>query len=151
MIESGIMGLMGIGGALGLSALGTGLGVGAAGQSVVGAWKRAYMQNKPANFMLLAFTGFPLSQTFYGLILMNTIVASLQALSPGAILGIGVFGGMAIGVSAWFQGVIGAGAADAYAETGKGFTNYVLVLGVIESVALLVMVFLMTTIGSLTA
>ena len=56
---------------------------------------------------------------------------------------------MAIGVSAWFQGVIGAGAADAYAETGKGFTNYVLVLGVIESVALLVMVFLMTTIGSL--
>ncbi|HHU75402.1 MAG TPA: V-type ATP synthase subunit K [Firmicutes bacterium] len=149
MIENGILGLMGIGGALGLSALGTGLGVGAAGQSVVGAWKRAYMQNKPANFMLLAFTGFPLSQTFYGLILMNTIVASLQALSPGAVMGIGVFGGMAIGVSAWFQGVIGAGAADAYAETGKGFTNYVLVLGVIESVALLVMVFLMTTIGSL--
>ena len=151
MIENGILGLMGIGGALGLSALGTGLGVGAAGQSVVGAWKRAYMQNKPANFMLLAFTGFPLSQTFYGLILMNTIVASLQALSTGAVLGIGVFGGMAIGTSAWFQGVIGAGAADAYAETGKGFTNYVLVLGVIESVALLVMVFLMTTIGSLAA
>ncbi len=151
MIENGILGLMGIGGALGLSALGTGLGVGAAGQSVVGAWKRAYMQNKPANFMLLAFTGFPLSQTFYGLILMNTIVASLQALSTGAVLGIGVFGGMAIGTSAWFQGVIGAGAADAYAETGKGFTNYVLVLGVIESVALLVMVFLMTTIGTLAA
>ena len=58
---------------------------------------------------------------------------------------------MAIGVSAWFQGVIGAGAANAYAETGKGFVNYIMVIGVIESVALLVMVFLMTTIGTLTA
>jgi len=151
MIENGLLGLMGIGGALGLSALGTGLGVGAAGQAVVGAWKRAFMQNKPANFMLLAFTGFPLSQTFYGLILMNSIVASLGALDSGAVLGIGVFGGLAIGMSAWMQGVAGAGAADAYAETGKGFTNYVLVLGVIESIALLVMVFLMTIIGSLTA
>lgn len=151
MIESGILGLMGIGGALGFSALGTSLGVGASGAAVVGAWKRAYMQNKPANFMLLAFAGFPLSQTFYGLILMNTIVASLQALSPGAVLGIGVFGGMAIGASAWMQGMAGAGAADAYAETGKGFVNYIMVIGVIESVALLVMVFLMTTIGSLAA
>lgn len=149
MIEQGLLGLMGIGGALGLSALGTALGVGAAGQAVVGAWKKAFMQNKPANFMLLAFTGFPLSQTFYGLILMNSIVASLQSLDSGAVLGIGVFGGMAMGVSAWFQGVCGAAAADAYAETGKGFTNYVMVLGVIESVALLVMVFLMMTVGSL--
>ena len=141
MIEQGLLGLMGIGGALGLSALGTGLGVGAAGQAVVGAWKRAYMQNKTANFMLLAFAGFPLSQTFYGLILMNTIVASIGALDSGAVLG----------MSAWMQGVAGAGAADAYAETGKGFVNYIMVIGVIESVALLVMVFLMTTIGTLTA
>ena len=59
MMDTGILGLMGIGGALGFSALGTSLGVGAAGAAVVGAWKRAYMQNKPANFMLLAFAGSP--------------------------------------------------------------------------------------------
>jgi len=148
MVEYGY-GLMGIGAALAISAVGTGLGVWAAGTAVVGAWKRAFLQNKPPSFMLLAFTGFPLSQTFYGLILMNTLVASAHLLENGAILGIGVFGGMAIGASAWGQGVIGAGAADAYAETGKGFTNYVLVIGVIESVALLVMVFMMTIIGTL--
>lgn len=148
MIEYG---LMGIGAAMALSAVGTGLGIGAAGQAVVGAWKRSFMQNKPASFMLLAFTGFPLSQTFYGLILMNTIVASMQSLDSGAILGIGVFGGLAIGMSAWMQGVAGASAVDAYGETGKGFTNYVLVLGVIESVALLAMVFLMTIINTLAA
>lgn len=142
-------GLMGIAAALAISAVGSSLGIGAAGQAVIGAWKKAFMQNKPASFMLLAFTGFPLSQTFYGLILMNTIVASAHLLESGVILGIGIFGGLAIGASAYFQGVAGAGAVDAFAETGKGFTNYVLVLGVIESVALLAMVFLMTMINTM--
>ncbi len=142
-------GFMGIGGALALAAFGSALGIGAAGQAVIGAWKRAFMQNKPASFILLAFTGFPLSQTFYGLILMNSIVASAHLLDSGTILGIGVFGGLAMGASAYAQGKAGAGAVDAYGETGKGFTNYVLVLGVIESVALLAMVFLMTIINTI--
>ncbi len=142
-------GLMGIGAALALAAFGSALGIGAAGQAVIGAWKRAFMQNKPASFMLLAFTGFPLSQTFYGLILMNSIVASVHLLESGVILGIGIFGGLAMGASAYAQGMAGAGAVDAYGETGKGFTNYVLVLGVIESVALLAMVFLMTIINTI--
>jgi V/A-type H+-transporting ATPase subunit K len=58
----------------------------------------------------------------------------------------GLMGGLAMGVSAWMQGKAGANAADAYAETGKGFGNYIMVLGVIETVALFVMVFLITTI-----
>lgn len=142
-------GLIGIGAAFALAAFGSALGTGVAAQSAVGAWKRAYMQNKPASFLLVAFTGFPLSQTFYGLILMNTIVASLNTLESGAVLGIGVFGGMAIGASAYLQGVAAASACDAFGETGKGFANYVLVLGIIESVALLAMVFLMNTIGAI--
>jgi V/A-type H+/Na+-transporting ATPase subunit K len=143
-------GLIGIGASFAIAAFGSALGTGVAAQSAVGAWKRAYMQNKPASFLLVAFTGFPLSQTFYGLILMNTIVASMNNLASGAILGIGVFGGMAIGASAYLQGVAAASACDAFGETGKGFANYVLVLGIIESVALLAMVFLMNTIGAIT-
>lgn len=142
-------GLSGIGGAFALAAFGSALGAGVAGQAVVGAWKRAYMQNKQPSFLLMAFPGFPLSQTFYGLILMNTIVANLNELESGAILGIGVFGGMAMGASAYLQGAAAAAAANAYGETGKGFTNYVLVLGIIESVALLAMVFLMNTISAI--
>ncbi len=143
------LGLIGIGAAFALAAFGSALGTGAAAQAAVGAWKRAYMQNKPASFLLVAFTGFPLSQTFYGLILMNTIVASVNDLESGAILGIGVFGGMAIGASAYLQGKAAASACDAFGETGKGFANYVLVLGIIESVALLAMVFLMNTISAI--
>jgi len=57
--------------------------------------------------------------------------------------GTGILGGFAMGISAWMQGKAGAAAADALAETGKGFTNYLIVLGIIETVALFVMVFLL--------
>ena len=50
--------------------------------------------------------------------------------------------------SAFLQGKAGAKAADALAETGKGFGNYLMVIGVIETVALFVMVFSMTAIPS---
>ena len=144
-------GLIGIGAAFALSACGSALGTGASAQAAVGAWKRAYMQNKPIPFLLAALTGFPLSQSFYGLILMNTIVQNLAVLNSGTIMGVGIFGGLAIGASALAQGRAAASACNAYAETGKGFAQYVLVLGIVESTALLAMVFLMTMIGAITA
>ncbi|MBA7649646.1 hypothetical protein ES703_57443 [subsurface metagenome] len=52
-----------------------------------------------------------------------------------------------MGFSAWLQGKAGACASDALAETGKGFGNYIMVLGLIETVALFVMVFLMGALG----
>jgi V/A-type H+-transporting ATPase subunit K len=62
-------------------------------------------------------------------------------------LGVGVLGGIAIGFSAWLQGKAGACASDALAETGKGFGNYIMVLGLLETVALFVMVFMMGVVG----
>ena len=55
----------------------------------------------------------------------------------------GIFGGFAIGTSAFLQGKAAAGACDAQSETGKGTANYILALGIIESVAILVLAFLM--------
>ena len=43
-----------------------------------------------------------------------------------------------------WQGKAGARASDALGETGKGFGNYIMVIGVVETVALFVMVFTMT-------
>ena len=54
---------------------------------------------------------------------------------------IGTLAGVAIGLSAWIQGKIGAKAADALGETGKGFANYLMAIGIIETVAIFVMVF----------
>ena len=139
------IGLIAVGAAISLAAVGSALGTGAAGMSAVGAWKKCFIQNKPAPFLLLAFVGAPLTQTIYGYILMNTLSESA---TPDMIkLGAGIFGGLAIGFSAWQQGKAAAAAADAFVETGKGFTNYLMVLGIIETVALFVMVFLMILVG----
>lgn len=136
-------GLLGIGAALALAACGSAIGAGSAGMAAVGAWKKCFAQNKPAPFTLIAFVGAPLTQTIYGYILMNTLMQAAADNSPWLILGAGVFGGLAMGFSAAFQGKAGAAASDALAETGKGFGNYIMVLGLVETVALFVMVFLM--------
>ncbi|MFH1310014.1 MAG: V-type ATP synthase subunit K, partial [Candidatus Omnitrophota bacterium] len=130
---------------LSLAAIGSALGTGIAGMSAIGAWKRAFMQNKMAPFILIAFVGAPLSQTIYGMILRNAIQsANLDPSSYSFQMVLGAAAGLAMGCSAWMQGKAGASAADALAETGKGFGNYIMVLGVIETVALFVMVFIMT-------
>ena len=140
------MGLMGIAAAFALAAAGSAIGIGKAGMSAIGAWKKCYAQNKPAPFLLLTFVGAPFTQTIYGMILMNALKGAANA-DPGLILGAGLFGGIGIGMSAWFQGAAAAAAADAQVSTGKGFSNYLIVLGLIESVALVVMVFVMGIVG----
>ncbi|RKX69793.1 MAG: V-type ATP synthase subunit K [Spirochaetes bacterium] len=135
------IGLIGPAAALGLAAIGSALGTGAAGQASIGAWKKCFAANKPAPFMLVAFTGAPLTQTIYGFLLMLFISGSDK--DPLTLLSAGIFGGMAMGFSALMQGKAAAGAADALADTGKGTANYLMVIGVIETVALFVMVFLL--------
>ena len=135
------IGLIGPAAALGLAAIGSALGTGAAGQASMGAWKKCFAANKPAPFMLVAFTGAPLTQTIYGFLLMLFISGSEK--DPLTLLSAGVFGGLAMGFSALMQGKAAAGAADALADTGKGTANYFMVIGIIETVALFVMVFLL--------
>jgi V/A-type H+-transporting ATPase subunit K len=144
-------GLIGLAAFMALSAVGSGIGVGVAGSSAIGAWKKCYIQNRPAPFLLFAFVGAPMTQTIYGLILMNQFSGAVGVIDSSIILGAGIFGGFAMGMSAWFQGVAGAAASDAFAETGKGFANYILVVGLVETVALFVMVFLMLLLNNMTA
>ncbi len=138
---------LGLGAVLALSALGSALGTGVAGMAAVGAWKKAFAQNKAASFMLVAFVGAPLTQTIYGMILMNRMAE--LAVKGNYLWGVGVFCGAAMGLSAFMQGKAGAVASDAMGETGKGFGNYIVVLGIIETVALFVMAFAMGLLGKL--
>lgn len=130
---------------LGLAAVGSGCGTGIAGMSAIGAWKKNFSQNKPASFMLVVFTAAPLTQTVYGMIVMQQMLA---VVNKGLYLwGVGAFAGLAIGVSAYWQGKCAAVACDAMGETGKGFGNYLVVLGMAETVALLVMAFTLMLLG----
>ncbi len=125
------------------AAMGSAAGTGMAGMAAVVAWKKCYAQKKMAPFMLVAFVGAPLTQTIYGMIVMGKILKAAEAgaMYHNLLLG-GLAAGIAIGLSALMQGRAGAGASDALAETGKGFVNYLMALGVIETVALFVMVFI---------
>lgn len=147
------MGLAGAVAALSFSAIGSALGTGFAAASAIGAWKKSYAQNKPAPFILLSYVGAPLTQTLYGMILMFAMQAAVtsRAVIPGsgiAMLILGVVAGIAIGASALFQGRAGAAAADAHGETGQGLANNMAALGVVETVAIFVMVFSYIVINS---
>ena len=158
-MDASVIGMAAAGAALGISAAGSALGTGFAGMAAIGAWKKCYATDKPAPFTLIVFAGAPLTQTIYGFILMQTIVKTAQAMSAASmgsaeftfLLLAGLFGGLGIGTSAAMQGKAAAGASDALAETGKGFANYLMVVGVVETVALFTMVFLMMSLDKMAA
>ncbi|MFA5005760.1 MAG: V-type ATP synthase subunit K [Candidatus Omnitrophota bacterium] len=130
---------------LGLAAAGSAFGTGQAGMAAIGAWKKNFAQNKPASFMLVVFVAAPLTQIVYGMIVMRQLI---EIANKGAYLwGVGAFSGLAIGLSALWQGKCAACACDAMGETDKGFGNYLIVLGMAETVALLVMAFTLMLLG----
>ncbi|MDR0669087.1 MAG: V-type ATP synthase subunit K [Treponema sp.] len=143
------LGLLGAGLVMGIAAVGSAIGIGIAGQAVIGAWKKCYIANKPAPMTLLAFGGAPLTQTFYGFILMMQMKTAALANTNNQwlYLGFGLASGLAMAFSAIAQGQAGAAGADAQGETGKGFTQYIAIVGICETVALFAMVLSMISLG----
>ena len=151
---------------LGLAGAGSALGTGFAASAAVGAWKKCYAAGKPAPFLLLSFVGAPITQTLYGMILMFIMLGKVEFIenAEGVLTGIkplvatgaglpvlvaGIFAGLAIGLSALFQGRAGAAACDAQGETGQGLTNYFGALGIVETVAIFTMVFTIIALGKI--
>ena len=137
---------IGIASSLGLAALGGAIGAYKVGSATIGAWKKCYALNKPAPFLLIAFAGQPLSNIIYGFITMGALAGS-TSLSPSQLLSTGIFAGVGIGGAAIAQCYCGACASEALAETGQGFGNYIMVIGICETIALFVMVFTMMFAG----
>lgn len=130
--------------AMAFSAVGSGLGCGLACNAAIGAWKKCYMQNKAAPFQLMVFGGAPLTQTFYGFVLQFFItqkIATATAANAFGIMLLGMLAGMAIGFGAYAQGRAAASSADAFAETGKGFANFLIAVGIVETVTVFAMAF----------
>ena len=129
--------------AIGLAAMGAAYGCGVACSAAIGAWKKCYSQNKPAPFQLLVFAGAPLSQVIDGMIIMFVILGKENVTHAAwmVYLFVGIVGGVAMGISSLWQGISGGAACDAFAENGKGFTNQLMALGIVETVAIFVMAF----------
>ena len=144
------LGQLGLALALGLAALGSSLGIGAAGRAAAGAWAKEAKAGKPLNFSYIILTGMPLSQTIYAFILMfvglkaRVYDADILAANAGALLSIGIAGGLAELFSAWMQGLIGAAACRAISEgEGKGLVFMIIAMGIVETVGLFGFVFLL--------
>ena len=136
-------GLLGTALVMGIAATGSAIGIGIAGQAAIGAWKKRYAQNKQAPFLLMVLAGAPLSQTIYAMVLMVLIKGKVaEAGAPCMMYALmGLFAGIGFLASALLQGKAGACAADAFGETDKGFANYLMILGIVETVALFTLVF----------
>jgi len=144
-------GQLALGLVLGMAATGSALGIGAAGKAAAGAWAKEGKAGRSLNFSYIILVGMPLSQTIYAFILMlvslspiivgNPQFASLHA---GTLLGIGIAGGLAELFSAWMQGLIGAAAVRCISESeGKGLAFLIMAMGIVETVGLFGMVFLL--------
>ena len=128
---------------VGLAAIGSAIGSCMAGATAIGAWKKCYQQGKAAPFLLIAMVGAPLSQTIYAMLLMVLSKQSIVENPQYALAHVcmGAFGGLVQMASAILQGKCAAGGCVAFAETGKGFANYLIVLGVVETCAIFALVF----------
>ncbi len=136
--------------AIGVAALGSAYGCGVACCSAVGAWKKCYAQNKPAPFQLVIFAGSPLSQVIYGMIVMFIIMSKIEA-HPGLwplFITVGLFVGLGQALVSIWQGIVGAAASDAFAESRKGFTNHIMAIGIVETVSIFVMAFAIVLLAS---
>lgn len=135
--------------ALGLGATGSALGIGLAGQAAAGAWAKEARAGRSLSFTYVILVGMPMSQTLYALIVMNNIrsVLSNEALTishAGLLLGIGLTTGLGEMFSAWMQGMIGAAGIRALSDGGgKGFAFIIIAMGVVETVGIFTMVFML--------
>ncbi len=143
------MGQLGAGLALGIAAIGSSLGIGAAGRAAAGAWSKEARAGVGLRFTYIILLGMPISQTLYAMIVMNKINETMKnpellAQSAGILLAVGIATGIAELFSAWMQGQIGAAGIRGMSESeGKGFAFLLIAMGVVETVGIFAMVFLL--------
>lgn len=134
---------------LGMAALGSSIGIGVAGQAAAGAWAKEARAGRNLSFAYIILVGMPISQTLYAMIVMvnmrsvyeNPEVAVADA---GLLMGVGLAVGMAEMLSAWMQGLIGAAGVRALCDgEGKGLAFIIIALGIVETVGIFAMVFLL--------
>lgn len=143
--------------ALGLAALGSSIGIGMAGQAAAGAWGKEGRAGRNLSFTYIILVGMPISQTLYAMIVMNNMRsvfnnAEIAVNDAGLLLGIGLATGLAEMLSAWMQGLIGAAGIRALSDSeGKGLAFIIIAMGIVETVGIFAMVFLLGMIPAVPA
>lgn len=125
--------------ALGLSAIGSSIGCGIGGMASHAIMSR--VEEGHGKFIIMSVM--PSSQIIYGFVLMYLMRDAVRegALAPISAIAIGLFSGLAIMVSAIYQGRAAATGIQASAKQPAVFGKCLVTLGIVESFALFAFVF----------
>lgn len=137
---------------LGLAGFGSAIGIGIAGQAAAGAWAKEARAGRNLSFTYIILVGMPISQTLYAMIVMIQMRTAFN--SPevtiaqcGLLMGIGLATGLAEALSAWMQGMVGAAGIRTLSDgEGKGLAFIIIAMGIVETVGIFAMVFLLLSI-----
>ena len=139
---------------LGMAGLGSAIGIGIAGQAAAGAWAKEARAGRNLSFTYIILVGMPISQTLYAMIVMvnmRSVFASpdVAIADSGLLMGVGIATGLAEMLSAWMQGLVGAAGIRALTDgEGKGLAFIIIAMGIVETVGIFAMVFLLGMIPS---
>jgi len=142
-----------LGGAIGLAGgmAGSSIGVGTAASSGAGT-----LSEEPGQFRnVILLSSLPMTQTFYGLIILilivTTVLPKIDTLGKGlVVLGCGIFVAAAEGFSAAYQGVICASGISLLPKTkGKLLTTTMILAVLVELWGILAIVFTVLTLSLL--
>ncbi len=124
---------------MGLGCLGSAIGCGIAGMASHGVMTRV----EEGHGKFIALSAIPSSQSIYGFILMIVMRGAIktESVSPLSAIGIGLFVGLAIMVSAIYQGKCAVTAIQASAKQPAIYGKTIAALGIVESFALFAFVF----------
>ncbi len=132
-----LLGYVGCACAVGFPAMGSSIGCGIAGAASHGVMAKV----EEGHGKFIGMSAAPSSQTIYGIVLMFVLLGKVKAGAGLALLGIGVFCGLAIMVSAIYQGRVAASGILASSKKPEIFGKCFAAVGITESFALFAMVF----------
>ena len=124
---------------LGLGCIGSAIGCGIAGMASHGAMTRV----EEGHGKFIALSAAPSTQSILGFVLMVLMKGAIQAgtLNPISGIGIGLFVGLSLAISAIYQGRCAATAIQATAKQPATFGKCFLAIGLVESFAIFSFVF----------
>ncbi len=124
---------------LGLGCMGSAIGCGIAGMASHGAMTRV----EEGHGKFIGLSAAPSTQAILGFILMVLMKNALRAgtLDPVSAIGIGLFVGLALLISAFYQGRCAATAIQATAKQPAVFGKAFLAIAIVESFAIFAFIF----------
>lgn len=132
-----VLGWLGLYGVMALAAVGSIIGCAVAGQAAIG----AMLESRSGYGRFIGISAMPSSQIIYGIVIMFSLNREVTAAAGPGLFGIGIFGGLALMLSAIRQGECCASAINAAKEKPEIFGVSLAPAAIVEGFAVFAFVF----------